>query len=425
MHVGIVPQLGPFDGGLHQYTLTVLDSLVELTEVNKAVQFTLLLQQAGDEAFIPNFDKLRWRRSRLKPPLKVSQLRSVLRRLRWRIIPFKPSGDPEHIRHRPEYTQWFQRQGLDWVFYTAPNALSFEAGFPYVIPVHDLQHRLQPEFPEVSTNGEWDRREYLFRNATRCATLILADSEVGKQDILEFYGPYGVSPDRVKILPYVSNCPSAQLQEAERIRIRQRYLLPSRYLFYPAQFWPHKNHTRIVEAMGLLNAAGCEVNIVFCGAYTGEIRERTFQSTMVLAHRLGIAEQIYHLGYVPNEDMAGLYVEAAGLVMPTFFGPTNIPILEAWTLGCPVLTSEVRGIVEQVGDAGLLVDPRSVEAIAEAMRRLWEDDALRHALIERGHRRVSAYTPANFRQRLIDVIREAGERVIEERSAVYASGLGG
>ena len=69
--------------------------------------------------------------------------------------------------------------------------------------IHDLQHRLQPEFPEVSANGEWERREYRFRNGARYATLLLADSEVGKEDLLNFYGPYGVTPDRVKVLPFI------------------------------------------------------------------------------------------------------------------------------------------------------------------------------------------------------------------------------
>jgi len=247
---------------------------------------------------------------------------------------------------------------------------------------------------------------------------------MGKQEIIDCYGPYGVSADRVKVLPYVSSYSLAELQQDEPIRIRQRYRLPVRYFFYPAQFWPHKNHARIVEAIGLLKGVGCEANVVFCGSYTGELRERTFAAAMALAHRLGIANQVHCLGYVPNEHIAALYAEAVGLVMPTFFGPTNIPVLEAWTLDCPVLTSDIRGPREQVGDAGLLVDPSSVEAIAEGMRRLWEDDVLRGTLIDRGRQRASAYTTADFHKRLGDIVREADERVAEERRVVRTTGIG-
>ena len=80
----------------------------------------------------------------------------------------------------------------------------------------------------------------------------------------------------------------------------------------------------------------------------------------------------------------GSTLEQRALVMPTFFGPTNIPILEAWAFGCPVLTSDIRGIREQVGDAAVLVNPRSVEAIADGIYRLWTDENLGRMLGERG-----------------------------------------
>jgi len=283
------------------------------------------------------------------------------------------------------------------------------------MPVHDLQHRLQLEFPEVTANGEWEQREYLLRNGVRYATLILADSEVGKEDILEFYGPHGATEDRVKVLPFLpANYLSKDVPESERVRVREIYRLPRRYLFYPAQFWPHKNHARIVQALGLLKEKGGDrIHVVFCGSHTGEIRKRTFQEVVALAHRLGVADQVHYLGYVPDEDMSGLYAVAVGLVMPTFFGPTNIPILEAWAFGCPVLTSDIRGVREQVVHAGLLVDPRSVEAIAEGIYRLWTDDALRRELAELGHQRLARYTPEDFRHRLADIIQEANERVRE------------
>jgi glycosyltransferase involved in cell wall biosynthesis len=317
--------------------------------------------------------------------------------------------------------RWFQQHGVDWVFYTAPNRLSFEAGLPYVMPVHDLQHRFQPEFPEVSANGEWGWREYLFRNGVRYATLILVDSEAGKEDVITCYGRYGVPPDRIKVLPFV---PAPYLLtavgETRSSHIRMKYHLPERYLFYPAQFWPHKNHARIVQAMGLLKEVGCVVHIVLCGGHAGEIRERAFQEVMALAHQRGVAPQVHYLGHVPDEDMAALYSEAAGLVMPTFFGPTNIPVMEAWTLGCPVLTSDLRPIRTHVGDAGLLVNPRSVQDIADGCRSLWEDGALRRVLVERGRRRASEYTLEDFRNRLADIVEEANTRVGKGGSRLHA-----
>ena len=194
------------------------------------------------------------------------------------------------------------------------------------------------------------------------------------------------------------------------------YQLPERYLFYPAQFWPHKNHARIVQALGLLKQAhNLKIPVVFCGSHTGAIRERNFHEMMSLSSRLGVENEIHYLGYVPDEDMSGIYAGAVALVMPTFFGPTNIPVLEAWSFGCPVLTSDIRGIREQVQDAAVLVDPRSMEAIAEGIYQLWTDANLRLALCDRGRARLAGYTPDDYRRRLVAIVEEAKARVQWEK----------
>ncbi len=109
--------------------------------------------------------------------------------------------------------------------------------------------------------------------------------------------------------------------------------------------------------------------------------------------------------------MAGLYAGATALIMPTFFGPTNIPVLEAWSFSCPVLTSDIRGIREQAGDAAVLVDPRSVDAIADGIRKLCEDEGLREQLGNRGRKRLARYTPGDFQNKLVQILTEAKERM--------------
>jgi glycosyltransferase involved in cell wall biosynthesis len=136
-------------------------------------------------------------------------------------------------------------------------------------------------------------------------------------------------------------------------------------------------------------------------------RKGNFLEVMSRVRQLSLEENVRYLGYVPDEDMSGLYAAAQALIMPTFFGPTNIPVLEAWAFGCPVLTSDIRGIREQAGDAAVLVDPRSVDGIADGMHRLWTDEALRATLSQRGRDRLALYTPADFRLRLAAILEEA------------------
>ena len=429
MKIGLVPTLNPSFGGSYQYALAMLDSAIKLSRENHDANTFVLFVRPEDSRILRSLETIRG--IQIVPYGSLSDklfawakawvgqgvIRETLRKLRQQATRKRLRG-PEQMRRGTELGKWLRQHKIDWVLYTASDSISFESGVPYVMPVFDLQHRLQPEFPEVSAGGEWDEREYLYRNGTCNATLILADSEVGKEDILEFYAPYGVTPDRVKVLPFLpAPYLSTDVSLGESMRVCKLYGLSERFLFYPAQLWPHKNHVRIVQAIGLLKEEkAVEVHVVFCGTYSGEIREQVFQEVMSEAHRLRIAHQIHYLGYVPNETMSVLYAEALGLVMPTFFGPTNIPILEAWLFGCPVLTSDIRGIREQVGDAGLLVDPHSVEAIADGMRRLWEDDVLRSELAQRGTQRLATYSTQDFCAKLAEIIEEANLRVAEQRS---------
>ena len=437
MRIGFLPGLDPSWGGVYQYSLTMLSALNDQSGRGCEDEF-IVLTKKKDHPALAGLNGRNWTINPLQPVLlptiqqqAVDLLRKVVgegpHREAWRWVrrrwqrpsrqetPALPNLDK--VQFRPEMNRWFRHCGAELILYPVPERLSFEAGVPYIMAIHDLQHRLQPEFPDFSANGEWERLEYLFRNGSRYATLLLADSEVGKEDILNFYGCYGVTPDRVKVLPFLpASYLGVDVPESEQQRIRAGYDLPERYLFYPAQFWPHKNHGGIVQALALLKQEhSIKIPVVFCGSHAPEeIRVRTFHEVMSLASQLGVIEDIHYLGYAPAEDMSGLYAGSVALVMPTFFGPTNIPVLEAWAFGCPVLTSDIRGVREQVGDASVLVDPGSVEAIADGIYRLWTDQNLRCALADRGRRRLASYTPDDYRQRLVEILKEAKARVRSE-----------
>lgn len=433
MRIGILPSSSRLDGGMYQYGLTMMNSLRQMNMNDDFVVF----HRSKKDLPLHQLNSQRWKtiplvlnqtrgsvRSKALDILKrmagEGVVRKALREIYQRLFPQSPAEPPRYLTrdfdtiiYRDEWRFWFKRQEIDLRIYLDASTLSFEVGIPYIMTVYDLQHQLKSEFSEVSADGEWEWREYFFRNGTRYATLILVDSEVGKEGVLQFYGPYGVTADKVKVLPYLPACyPCNDPTEEEKQRILNVYKLPSRYLFYPAQFWPHKNHLRILQALGMLKEGyHLEVHVVLVGSYTGKIMERTFQEVMSLASQLGIEHQVHYLGYVPERDMPALYARAVALVMPTFFGPTNIPILEAWSFGCPALTSDIRGIREQVGDAGVLVDPRSAEAIAESIQRLWNDSSLCEDLAEWGRRRLLAYTQEDFRWRLDKILEEAKDRV--------------
>jgi glycosyltransferase involved in cell wall biosynthesis len=166
-----------------------------------------------------------------------------------------------------------------------------------------------------------------------------------------------------------------------------------------------------VAALGELHRHGLSVELVLAGSKPAPLGEQTFTKMMVAAEREGVEGMVHYLGYVPDEDMPGLYSQAAALIMPTFFGPTNIPVVEAWSLGCPVITSDIRGVREQTRDAAVLVDPCSVTSIAEGIRRVVEDPKFSKELSRRGYARLATYTRDDYARCLLAAIRECKRRV--------------
>lgn len=264
---------------------------------------------------------------------------------------------------------------------------------PTMIPIFDLMHRYDDRFPELTSEYQW--RERLYRHQCQIAEIILADSKVGKQHIVESYGELRKNLDkRVKVLPFI---PPDYIYLAKECPVKEP--LFDKFFFYPAQFWTHKNHKNLVLAALELKKKGVPVKLIFVGS-----EQNNKESILKLIDQKGMMEDIRILGYVSNEEMIYLYRHARAMIMPTCLGPTNIPQLEAFELGCPVATSRIYGIPEQVGDAALLFDPDSVEEIASCMERLWTEDALCAQLVQKGKERAEKWGQKQFNERFGEIL---------------------
>jgi glycosyltransferase involved in cell wall biosynthesis len=242
--------------------------------------------------------------------------------------------------------------------------------------VWDLAHVDHPEFPEVS--GAFHARERVLRRALGPAALVIADSPQLAQHI---HRRYGVAQNRVLAMPFQPAAALTSPNARPRAKVLARHRLAAGYLFYPAQFWAHKNHIRILEALQHCATRGQRLEAVFAG---GDMGARAHVEAA--AHAMGLQAQVHFLGFVDARDMRGLYEASHALVMPTYFGPTNLPPLEAWSLGVPVIYSSL--LAEQVGDAALLADPDDAAALAECILASL-DSTLRADLVRRGHQRLA------------------------------------
>ncbi|OHA18457.1 MAG: hypothetical protein A2664_00750 [Candidatus Taylorbacteria bacterium RIFCSPHIGHO2_01_FULL_46_22b] len=286
----------------------------------------------------------------------------------------------------------FDGHNLDLLLFHGPAELSIYTKIPSVVIIHDLHHKLTPEFPEMSKLGQWSKREYLYSHLDKNAFRIYVDSEVGKADIVRLYG---VDPKKIVPLPplpppYIKT----EVSEEEKKEVKQKYDLPDRFLFYPAQFWPHKNHFNLVKAVKLLKDRGVVVPLILVGSRQELWGE--YERVVELVQTSGLEGQVKILGYVPIEDMSALYKLASGLAMPMYVGWTYVPIVEAWAMGCPIIYSTAHGCPEQGGDAAIYVDPYKSEDIAEKINQFWNDSSLRAQLVQNGYKKLALWTKSDF-----------------------------
>jgi glycosyltransferase involved in cell wall biosynthesis len=270
-------------------------------------------------------------------------------------------------------------------------------GRPFAFTLHDLQERYYPQYFSLATRA-W--RWLSNRLLTAAASRIICESRFVRNDIVKFFN---VPRERVAVIaaPPMASLRDIAVDEASLSAARAAFNLPERYVFYPAQFWPHKNHRRLVEAFALVlkNHPDCVLVL------TGKERDE-FERVMARVHELGLQERVRHIGYVEQSTLAQLYRAATVVAVPTLFESISIPVYEAFSLGTAVCASNVVALPEQVGDAGLLFDPLSTEDMAAKISSLLAQPDLRRRLVARGHARIETVTHADYGRQLAALIQQ-------------------
>jgi len=271
-----------------------------------------------------------------------------------------------------------QQNKIDLAYFVTPDGRSLTLQrINYVATVWDLCHRDSPEFPEVRDNFEFLSREFIYSNTLSQALFVLCDSPTLCDRMSR---RYGLDKERLIAMPFSPGPFTESVHSEAKEAVLEHYGLTKGYYFYPAQFWAHKNHVRILQALELLNKKGKTPHVVFSGGDQGAMSH-----VKATASKLGVGEQVQFLGFVPAEHVRGLYEGCRAVVMPSYFGPTNLPPLEAWELNKPVLYSS--HLSEQSGQAALLFDPDSAVELAKAMDDV-TDSKVAGSLVREGTQRL-------------------------------------
>jgi glycosyltransferase involved in cell wall biosynthesis len=232
------------------------------------------------------------------------------------------------------------------------------SGVPVATSILDLQHEL---FPEFFSRAERAYRRVAYRAAVRESRLVIAISEHVKETIVE---RLGVPPERVRAIHLGI--------DLERLRPGDEPREP--FLLYPANGWPHKNHSRLLEAFALLRRERPELRLVLTGSGL---------------ERLPAADGVEIRGHVPGEELLRLYRTASALVFPSLYEGFGLPPLEAMASGCPVASSDAGALPEVLGEAPAYFDPTDPDSIAAAVLRVLAGP---QPFAERGFLRAREFT---------------------------------
>jgi glycosyltransferase involved in cell wall biosynthesis len=267
---------------------------------------------------------------------------------------------------------------------------------PFAYTLHDIQELYYPQ------NFSWAQRVWRYQVHSQLlgrARRVICESHQVKADITAFFG---VLPGLATVMAapplrqFLQDESEARLQAA-----RARLKLPDRFLFYPAHFWAHKNHLRLLKAFRDVVDEVSDLSLVLTGNKHSE-----YETVMHAVEQLNLNGSVRHLGYVKQDDLQSIYNLATALVMPSLFESVSIPIYEAMQVGTPVAASGILGIPEQVGDAGVLFDPNSVASIKEAILKIVRNPEAARLLGNRGRERMLEMTPERYGLQLQDLLRQ-------------------
>jgi glycosyltransferase involved in cell wall biosynthesis len=267
-----------------------------------------------------------------------------------------------------------------------------------VFTLHDLVFRFYPQ-----THKPLNRwfLTLMMPRFLKAADAVIAVSESTKSDAIR---TYGLDEAKITVI-YEGVSPHFRRASPEAIAdVRHKYSLPDQFILSVGTIEPRKNLTSLLEAYHALRNEGFPLRLVIVGK-KGWLYSGFFNRV----HELGLEHEVIFPGFVPDGDLPALYSAADLFVFPSLYEGFGLPALEALACGTPVVCSNASSLPEVAGEAALLVNPGSVEALVRAMRDVSSKRELRDDLGARGPQQAARF---NWR------------RTAQETLAVYTSVAG-
>jgi glycosyltransferase involved in cell wall biosynthesis len=287
---------------------------------------------------------------------------------------------------------WCQKNKID-ILFSPKNVIPFFSRSKNIVTIHDLAYFM----PESNAYLPHDAiyMKSMIKNSCKRADVIIADSRNTKKDIVRFTG---TDADKIKVVHLGVNGNFKVIKEKKLLdKVRSEYQLSDRFILFTGGITPRKNLLKLIQAF---NEISDEIphELVLTGSRGWNNKKE-----------LELIEQnnkIKRLGFLPDEDMPVLYNLADAFVYPSLYEGFGLPILESMACGCPVISSDSSSLPEVVGDAGLMVDPYDVDALAKAIVEVLTNDRCREELVQKGLDRVKQFTWENSIKNTLNALTE-------------------
>jgi glycosyltransferase involved in cell wall biosynthesis len=284
-----------------------------------------------------------------------------------------------------------ERNKVDILLYPKQAYMEVEH-FPFISMNWDIGHKSTYAFPEFMDNGNFRYRELWYKEKLQKAFVVFAESEHGKRELTQFCQ---IPEKKIEIVPmFPGRVVDLNVGEDQQQGYLQGFSLQAfSFFYYPAQYWAHKNHYNLLVAFRKLTEQKGQENLklVFTGSDHGN---KEYIASVV--REMHLDNKVLMLDFVSLEEVYTLYKKSIALVMPTFLGPTNMPLAEAQALGTAVICTDFDGHREMCHDGAIYIDPHQADSIFVAMNSV-TDPAARAHLIERANKvvRNSSFTIQN------------------------------